>query len=233
MHMQILPCFTKSLCSLFFLLLLSGGLLAQASEDSTNFRRLFLSNNFGMAINPFKPTPTLGLAYAFNPRLHWESGFGYTPSSFWFANEEGETYRGPQVQNRIRHFFRPPQTSRYYIGLEHRWQNIRHFYRETYLRQGQAFQQVALAERRAKAHSLMLQFGLWTNIDNRQRWWLEVYWGLGIRFDHVQTDHPFPFENNETRLPEDNGIGVNLTWREGKSNSIVLPIGIRLNYAIR
>ncbi len=232
MHMQILQCYSMSVRSFFFLLLMSGGLSAQSSTDSMSFRRLFLSNNVGMSLNPFKPTPTLGLRYAAGPRVHLESSFGYTPSSFWFANEEGETYRGPQVQSHIRYFFRPPQASRYYIGLEHRWQNIRHKYRENYLRQGGAFQQIALAERQVNAHAIMLQFGLWTNIDKRQRWWLDVYWGLGIRFTDIQIRHAFSTIALEG-IEENTSFGNDLRWEVNSPHALAFPLGIRLNYAIR
>lgn len=215
----------------FFLLLLSGGLLAQPSGDSVTVRRLFLSTNLGMLVNPFKPTPTLGLGYAPGGRIHLESSFGYTPFSIWFANEEGESYRAHQVQSRLRYFFQPPQANRYYVGLEHRWQNVRHAYRENYLRQGGAFQQIALAERRVNAHTLMLQFGHWTNLDDRHRWWLDVYAGLGIRFIDAQTRSPFP-EMEVEAVAEDSSFGNDLRWEASRPSSFVFPLGFRLNYAI-
>ncbi len=213
-----------------FFFFLCFALQAQ-EEDSLGYPRLYLSSNPTTLLNPFKPTPTLGLRYELWPKVQLESSLGYTLLSTWFANEEGEQYRGPQVHSHLRYFFRPPQKARYYIGLEHRWQNIRHRYRENYLRQGGAFQEIALADRRLNAHIAMLQVGLWTAIDKSQRLWLDVYWGAGLRFASVTTQHPFSMLANESTA-EETSFGSDLRLDEGRSSSWVLPIGFRLSYGL-
>lgn len=217
--------------SVFLLIFFLSFTLQAQEEDSLGYHRLFLSSNPTTLLNPYKPTPTLGLRYELWPKLHLESSFGYTPLSPWFANEAGERYRGPQIHNHLRYFFRPPQKARYYIGLEHRWQNIRHRYRENYLRQGGAFQEIALADRRLNAHIAMLQFGLWIALDKPQRLWLDLYWGGGIRFAKVETKHPFAIANEAS--PQETNFEDDLRLDEGRSNSFVLPIGFRLSYGIR
>lgn len=130
-----------------------------------------------------------------SPRIAVDGGMGWYFNSPLLAGHEGEHYRGIGLRAGAQYYFRKKRDQKlFYLGLEGKYNFIRHLaYREAF-RQGQQYVQILPVHRKVINSGVAIRAGFPTYFGRKKQFIVEPVFGLGVQFFDVQRDLPYDAE---------------------------------------
>lgn len=173
---------------LLFCLLLAGRLAAQTTiEVPAATARL----NLMPLINGTKQGLIVAGDIRLASRVSVDAGAGWYFHSPNLVNEQGEYYRGYALRAGGRYYFRRwEEDGSFHLGIETKYNNIRHFtYRQAF-RQGQQYIELLPVHRRVSNYGASVRMGWPRYWGPQKRFVFEPVLGLGIQYFRVSRDLP-------------------------------------------
>jgi hypothetical protein len=182
--------------------------------------------NAGVLLNPFKQAIAYTSDFRLAPRLSVDAGLGYFFNSINFANTSGESYQGLRLRYGLKYALPSIEKTAFYVGVEGKYQYIRHISNKEVLRQGAQYLEILSVERNVRTNGLALRTGWYHYVSKNKRWMIEQYVGLGINFHQVRHLLPPDAELAETER------FLSFEIPDGKSNRAAFLLGLHIGYLL-
>lgn len=177
-------------------------------------------------MNPYKQSASLHADLRLSPRFSLDLAAGAIFDSFFFANEKGESYRGPRYRAGLKYFYQIRPAAAQHVGIEARYNDVTHLFFRGALRQGGRYEEILLNERSVKSYGLALRYGVQFYLGNTRRLLLEPYGGFGAAWNQVSIFLPPDAE----LLPDRRFF--TFEFREGTSPWFDILLGFHIGYVL-
>lgn len=133
-------------------------------------------------VNPVQSSLALHADIPLGPRWGLDAGVSGVYYSSIFARYQGERFAGYKLMPTLKYYLRPFLMDHRYIGLMLKFSDIYNsrYYRT--IRQGGQYEEWLLLKRQQLSGGFMLQFGGIDYIGKQKRWFLEPFFGFGVRW---------------------------------------------------
>lgn len=211
---------------LLLCLCLPAALSGQDSLLRPGLPLLTIKTNPLTALNPYKYSASLHADVRLSPRFSLDLGAGAIFDSAFFANEKGESYRGPRFRAGLKYFYQIRPRAAQHLGIEARYNDVTHLFFRSALRQGGRYEEILLNERSVKSYGVSLRYGVQFYLGNTRRLLLEPYAGFGAAWNQVSISL-----TPDAELLGD-GRFFSFEFREGTSPWFDILLGFHIGYVL-
>lgn len=204
------------------------GLSALYAQDNPGqvIPAVVLKTNATTLLNPFKQSVMLTADIRLARQLSVDVGLGAFLSSSTFANQVGESYRGPRLRAGMKYYYEIRDQFMFYFGAEAKHNSVVNRQWSTVLRQGGQFQEIILIKREVNTWGGAGRFGGQFYMGAKKRVVVDLYVGAGWSAHHVAFGLP---PDAERRLRDFQLF--NFEYPAGRSNNLDILFGWHLGYA--
>lgn len=213
---------------LFLFLLNTSALLAQSGPATgvVELPALTIKTNLTPLLNPFKQAFSLGADLRFARRFSADAGVGAFFNSIYFADQKGESYKGLRLRAGLKYHIPRPGRSTLYIGLEGKYNDIRHISLREVFRQGQQYIEILPVERTVKTRGMAFRMGRQYYSGAYQKILIEPYFGMGLAYTKVTRSLP-----PDAELLSDNEF-LNFEYSPGTTRILDLIFGVQIGLTL-
>ncbi len=213
---------------LLFLLLSGARLFAQpgSANGSLELPALTIKTNLPPLLNPFKQAFSLGADLPLARQFSADAGVGAFFNSIYFADQKGESYKGLRLRAGLKYHIPRPGRSTLYIGLEGKYNDIRHISLREVFRQGQQYIEILPVERTVKTRGMAFRMGRQYYTGAYQKILIEPYFGMGLAYTKVTRSLP-----PDAELLPDNEF-LNFEYGPGTTRILDLVFGVQIGLAL-
>lgn len=186
----------------FLLGLCSGlSLAAQASFTGPELPRLTVKTNLSPLLNTGKQAYAFAVDLRLTPWMSVDVGAGAFFQSTLFADQAGESYRGPRLRAGVKFFTPRVRKSAFHLGLEGKYHDIRNVTFREVLRQGGQYTQLLRLTRTVESRGLAARVGWMYFLGRKKRFLIEPFMGAGFQTHRVAYSLPPDAELLDGREP--------------------------------
>ena len=179
-------------------------------------------------VSLLKPAANIGLDVAVAPHHRLDLSLGWYLGSGYFAEFNGESYRGPRLRMGWKWIGWIDRKTALFAGLEARYDRITHREWAYVSRQGQQYVEIYLRHRQVESLGGAFRAGMQFYMGPTGRWVLEPEVLLGVARHQVSYRDP-----DDVSFVSDNNGWFDFRFPEGQSTWFYPVLSVNLGYVIQ